>query len=1012
MIHLKRISVLCIVLLAALLLVCGPAVAADKTLSAGSASGDIGATVSVPITIDNPSEVGGIAFTLTYDPAVLKFVGLQQVGKVITDGSAASYTTDQLKNNLFFQWNDEGAPTPRTGRTMVAAATAQALTGTNLAIFNARFEILGGNGAYPIGVVKTIIQNASAGYASPTLLPVLVGTTTPNGQGMYTSTDFPDYPATLVAGSITVNAPKFTISGSVVYGSNPTTPAAGSTVVLKRNTNQGWVFDAQTTVGTTGAYTFNNKPAGTYQVFVTSNDPGYSNGQSASFGPIGANVTVPPITLAAPQRLTGTVTLNGSGLAGLQVRVMNGPTLVGVYAVNSDGTFQTPPLPMGPTYTLFAVYGSYSASITAGQVNTLTTTLGSIGGNITGLTGAQTLTVTASSSKLQKTTTVTTTAGAATYSIGNLDLATDYIVSVAGAGLPVTYFNGKTDISQANLVDSSANRTDVNFSFAGINKGTIGGTITEGSTGVSGIGVYAFETATFALTQVSTNGSGVYGFTLSPGTYEIFVIKANNKIFYFKDGSVSTQSEAEATKLVLAANDNPGGKNIDITECTNVLTGKVTYQRADGDPAANVLITATSSGGNGVTMTGGNGAYSLSGLCGPYDYRVEMNPLNSSYAIQSATVRVPPLTGGTAAQNFVIDTGNVLSGRITESPAGTNAIESAMIYLIDQQTGMLVNGRMYFSNASGDYTIADIPNGVDTLNVTHPLYRAYRETDLTIRTDMTKNVQLVKGAYFDVTVYDTASPTPLAGALVIVTRSGDVPVYALTDANGNCKIYGLDAANSDYIILAQKAGFERKSVLGQTPSTNGLPAISFTLNRPAALFSLGGTITSSCGGGPVPEAYVLVSTVARDFFASAITGANGQYSFTNLPQANDYRFVVVPGGALRTQVQTGLNYTGSLTQTNDVAIPCGSSITGTVTRTGTTPITVYLYTAANQFVGFTAANATTGAYTFTGLTTTLNYKVLAVSTGFTPKWYNGQTTIGAADPVSGAGGVANITLTP
>jgi hypothetical protein len=175
-----------------------------------------------------------------------------------------------------------------------------------------------------------------------------------------------------------------------------------------------------------------------------------------------------------------------------------------------------------------------------------------------------------------------------------------------------------------------------------------------------------------------------------------------------------------------------------------------------------------------------------------------------------------------------------------------------------------------------------------------------------------------------------------------------------------------------------------------------------------AVFTLSGTITSTCTGTPpVVGAFVLVSSASKDFFASAVTVAGGKYSFTNLPQASDYRLVVVPGGALRTQVQTGLNYSGGTVFTNDVAIPCGSAISGTVTA-GTAKIYVFLYTAAGQFVGFAEVGAA-GAYSFAGLAAG-NYKVLAVSAGFSPKWYNGQTTIGAADTVS-AGGTANITLT-
>jgi hypothetical protein len=1034
MIHLKKISVTFMVLFAALFLICGPAAAANKILTAGPASGDIGATVSVPIKIDDPTGVGGIAFTMTYPPTVFEFIGLDPGGKVITKGDEflpppvppAVYPPDQInqiKADLFYQVNDEklGSPAAATGRVMVAAASAQALTGTNLILFNAKFKILSGNGAYPINVLPTIINNASAGYATPEPVAVLMGTTIPNAQGMYTDTNFLPYAATLVPGSITVtNASKFAISGTVTYaGVSPGSPAVRSTVVLKRSTANGYVFDAQTTESGTGTYSFANKPAGTYQIFVTSNDPNYYSSQSASFD-LSGNYTVPAVDLKAPEYLTGSVTINGGYLPGLQVKVMNGSTVVGFYAVNADGSFRTPrlpPLPQGSSYKVYAVYGNLTSPELTPGFN-WTPALRTISGAIAGLTGSPTVTITASSVTGQLQKTVTFTGNGSYAPIENLVPASDYIVSVTGAGLPVTYFNGKTDIGQATAIDiSGGNFTTADFDFTIVNKGAIGGTITENSAGVANIGVYAFETTSFALTQVSADGSGVYSITLPPGTYEIFVINANNKTFYYKDGVVtqSPQSEAAATKVVLAAGGDLTGKGIDITECTNVLTGKVTYKRADGDPAVNVLVTATSSGGNGIAITGQDGSYSLSGLCAG-TYRVEMNPLNGKSAVQSATVTVP----ATIVQNFVIDTGYLLSGKITDSSAVTTTIENAMIYLLDQQTGMLVNGRMYFSNGTGDYEIADIPYGIDTLNVTHPLYRAYSEPNVEIPIpDGTnvKNVQLIKGAYFNITVKDGSNSNALLpGALVIVTRVGAVPVYALTDVNGNCKIFGLDLTKSDYIILAQKAGFERKSLVAQTPSNSGV-AVEFILNRPAALFNLSGTITSDCATPnlPVAGAYVLVSTTAKDFFASAITDANGQYIFTNLPQAADYRFVVVPGGALKTQVQPVLNYDGVATGTlftNNVAVPCGNTITGTVTRTGTTPISVFLYTAGNQFVGFTEANATTGVYTFTGITASTTYKVLAVSQGFSPKWYNSQTTIDAANPVSAGGVNVDITLTP
>jgi hypothetical protein len=1012
MIRLRKTSMFIMLLVAALFLVCGQAEAVDKTLTVGKVSGAVAATVTVPITISDASSVGGVAFTLTYNKDFFEFTGLEQGGKVITDGSAASYTTDQVKASLFYQAYDEKIGNPATiptGRLMIAAATADGLTGTNLVLLNAKFKILGGNGEYPIQVFRTIIENTAAGYTVPTPIPVFVGvgTKSATNPALYDTTIFPVYPAVLVAGSITVQADKYNITGTVVYAGG--SPASGSTVVLKRNTPNGYVFDAQTTANNTGAYTFAGKPAGTYQVFVTSINPNYYDSQSDSVVVTNAPVVVPPITLPAPQRLTGSVTLNGGYVAGLQVKVLNGSTVIGIYPVNANGSFQTPPLPPG-SYKVYAVYGNLeSPELTTGY--NWTPTLYTIGGTITGLTGEATVTASSVKGMLQKTIKKTVAAAGTAYVVENLVPADDYIVSVTASGVPVLYYNAKTDVSQANaVVISDASKNDVHFDFSSITQGTISGTVTENSAGAN-IGVYAFETGKFALTQVMAV-NGAYSFTLSPGKYEIFVIKANGKIFYYKAGG-ATENESEATVLTLVAGVPQPGINLDISECANVLTGKVTFKLVGGDPAANVLITAVSNKGRGIAITGQDGTYSIGGLCGA-QYLVEMNPLNGKYAVQSATVTVPPAAGGAAAQNFVIDTGNVLSGKVADS-SDQAAVGNAMIYLLDQETGGLVNGRMYFTDNTntvdkGKYTIADIAHGVYNMNVSHPLYRSYSEPNLSIRTDMTKDIPLVKGAFFNVTVTDGDNgDVPLPGTLVIVVRAGVVPVYALTDANGNCKIYGLDASLlGGYTVIAQKAGFERKAVLSQIPAVGGT-AVPISLKRPLARFNLSGTVNSTCNGNPVVSgAYVLVSTSAKDFFASAITNGSGQYSFTDLPQASDYRFVVVPGGALRTQVAGPMDYTALPTT---VAIPCGSAITGTVTRTGTSPIYVFLYTAAGEFVAFTQANGS-GAYSFAGLANSTTYKVLAVSSGFSPNWYNSQTTvktIDTADAVN-AGGVADITL--
>ena len=250
------------------------------------------------------------------------------------------------------------------------------------------------------------------------------------------------------------------------------------------------------------------------------------------------------------------------------------------------------------------------------------------------------------------------------------------------------------------------------------------------------------------------------------------------------------------------------------------------------------------------------------------------------------------------------------------------------------------------------------------------------------------------------------SNVPLGGVLVIVTSAGGTPVYAMTNSSGNYAVYGLDGTKSDYIILAQKQGYVRQIRVDQTPDTGAGTEANFTLVHPAALFDLSGVITSDCDlTPPVANALVVVSSASETFSSSTSTDDSGVYSFHNLPQAADYRFVVVPGGNLQVYVNPSpMDVTdGSITEgaaVKDVILPCGSEISGAITWTGTGTASVLLYTEDNEFVDFTTVDATSGgAYTFTGLTSG-NYKVLAVASGNTAQWYDGQAGIVDATPVS------------
>jgi hypothetical protein len=90
----------------------------------------------------------------------------------------------------------------------------------------------------------------------------------------------------------------------------------------------------------------------------------------------------------------------------------------------------------------------------------------------------------------------------------------------------------------------------------------------------------------------------------------------------------------------------------------------------------------------------------------------------------------------------------------------------------------------------------------------------------------------------------------------------------------------------------------------------------------------------------------------------------------------------------------------------------GGTITGSVAIPSTTKVYVFLY-KDTVYKGFLVADPD-GKFLFKGLPDGTDYKILAVAAGYLPRWYDGKTTNGSADPINITGGSktdANIQLT-
>jgi len=996
-----------------------PADVVSRTLTAGSATGAVNAEVVVPVTIDDPEGIGGIAFTVGYDPAILEFKGVEQAtsGWTIADpaGFAAADPVSEgypyynpykkevpyadrtytlaANTTLFYQYNDiKDANQESIGRLLISGASADPLTGT--ALFNIHFKILNGlnNTKYPVQMLRTIINNPTAGYNVDTFVPVLVGVGE-KVDGQYTSTDFPVISATLVAGGVTVTATTYSIGGKVTYGIGGAN-ATGCTVVLKKETATGeYIYRAETTVDADGAYLFNGLNPGNFKIYVTSLDPNYNDYASATAIPLtNANITDADAGMTLkPQPVRVSSTVTAGHIAGLMVKVVDPRgNVMGYFPVDPDtGNWETPFLPglAEGSYGWHLVYGSLESTKDATTFDT--STLKTISGAITGLPDSGgAVTVISQTGKIAKT--VSVTKADPSYTATNLVSANDYIVSAEAQGYPLTYYNATTDVNEATAVDiSAANATGINFTFT-LPEKLITGWIKDSNTGVAGITVYGFDVNTYALVSTQTIGDGSYNLTVDPGTYEVFVIKSNGTIFYFyNENGTPTQNEFGAT-LRTVSNATVANTNINITECDKTLVGKVTKE--NGDPVANVLIVVFNATKKVMGITGEDGEYSVGGLCNGMLYTVEMKTLTGGYAVQSDAITA----GSDATKDFEIDTGSVISGTVTEKDSNpVKAAAGAMLYLKDKVTGALVGGRIYFSAADGKYEIRDIKEGEYVLEVTHPDYEN-ASVDIVINTDLTQDIALQKGAYFHGTVTNSSTAKVLDGATIIVTRTGATPIYTVTGTHGKYKVYGLDATKTDYTIFAQRRGYEQEEKLAQTPTTSGTQ-VDFALSKPTTYYKVSGLVKTDAEEA-IADAIVLVSSTSKNFFVTTQTGTDGTYKVENLVAADDYKIVVFPPG-LPTQTDTFSVSNADVTQDFTIALGknIGGTITGSTTIPSTTKIYIFLY-KGNEYKGFKVAG-TGGIFLFKGLTAGSDYKLLAMAAGYTPQWYNGRATISTADAI-------------
>ena len=620
--HSKKLYVLFITLI---LVLTSSFAFASRTLQVGEAEGKYGTTVSMPVSLDDVSDVGGVAFTINYDQDVLEFLDIKKADVLpVTNGSGYKVPEGEVKNGteyynpyrkedpysdadytlaenstLFYQTNNK----PSDGIVMVAGASAAPLESN--ALFEAEFKIKdasGFEGNTTIRLSPSYIDNPAAGYNGPTEIPALTGmpADSPNQDGYY---DTPTFSVEFDHGRISVlptESQTYKISGTAYYGSSTDRPAANCDVALHKMSDNYYVLQEVKSTSSNGTFTFNGKLSGEYKLTVDSNNNDYYD-ERVKFSVKDTDKELGDMLLSGSEVVQGKVKIGSQGdskvIEGLKVEVRNAQgerELVGKYRVDEDGSYQSDKLPPGE-YDVKAVYGNKEFDITSGETDYINLDLNTIKGVIAGLeqgkkAAVKAISQNASLSRTDKSSEADQNNNAS-YTVQNLLPAVDYIVSAVGENLPVRYYNSTSNILNATQVDiRKTNATNINFHYKDTEKGVINGTIVKNDEPVSGVQVFAFNSANSNLISTSTNSSGEYKMEIPTGDYELYTFIEGN--WYYYDGESGTQDGTKAELLELNANDSLEC-NFEVTFCKNSLSGKVSMQ--NGDPVDNVLVKAVSS---------------------------------------------------------------------------------------------------------------------------------------------------------------------------------------------------------------------------------------------------------------------------------------------------------------------------------------------------------------------------------------------------------------------------------
>ncbi|GIF46888.1 carboxypeptidase family protein [Asanoa ferruginea] len=552
----------------------------------------------------------------------------------------------------------------------------------------------------------------------------------------------------------------------------------------------------------------------------------------------------------------------------------------------------------------------------------------------------------------------TTTAADGSYRLDGLATG-HYLVGFNGADYAEQYFDGKTELSDADPVSVTAGQnTTVNEGL--LAAGVVTGRFTD-PTGAplesSLVRLYRADDGRQAG-SAGTDSDGTFRTVVPTGSY--FVSFEPIADLYQEQYVPGKVSPATAKRFVVTADQETTVNDTALT--AGSLSGRVT--RSDGTAARDLQLNATpfqgNRGGEGAT-TDSNGGFSIPRLlAGQYEI---------SFWVGNRTEYFDRTTDPDEADPVTVVGGQ--DNRITPSLLPTGSVR---VRAYDAITGAILRdfcAEGHCSNGANEVVVTDLDVGTQTISVNTDSNYVSRQAQATVRANETVDliVRLVPGAKITTTIVDKATGKALANVCLDAYKPGHVFVPdgrgedQCSDAAGKVTLSRLEAG--DYRVFADPrnksygrqwvtanggSGDERQAVTVKATSGRTATLAQVKIDRAG---SIRGRVTDAATGAPL-WAEVGVFT-GRD----QTTGDDGVFQIDGL---GPYRWALNyavnsadyasawTGGAVSRFTATGTQVTAGAVATADYALTKGVTVRGALFAGGHSP----------EFARFNVFNTATG----------------------------------------------------